>query len=177
MKKTGLIVLGLITGILFIIMGLWSMGNPLDAVEWMSFLFGALMIVSGIGDIVMYSQLSKDGAPGSVVSLISGILCVITGLLVLFNPLVGVFTLMILFPIWFMFHSISRLTVISAMRPVMSTSRYVLGLILNIIGIVLSFILMVSPGAILLSMSWIVGLIMILIGIDSIADSIRLIKE
>lgn len=177
MKKTGLFILGLIVGILFIIMGVWSLIYPVNAVEWLSFVFGALMIVSGIGDIVMYSRLSKEGAPGAVVSLVSGILCVITGILVLFNPLVGIFTLMALFPIWFMFRCISRLVTLSVMRPVLSNGRYTLGLVLNIIGIILSFLLMVSPAASLISMSWLVGLVMILIGINAIVESFRILRE
>ena len=171
-----LFVVDLIAGILFILMGIGSFAYPVDATLWLSLLFGILMIVTGISDIVMYSRLSKSGMPGSVVSLISGILCVITGVLVLFNPFVGVFTLMILFPIWFMFHCISRISVVTAMKDSISGGRYALALVLNIIGIVLSFILMINPAYSLLSLSWISSIIMIIIGIDSIAESIRVLK-
>ena len=63
------------------------------------------------------------------------------------------------------------------MRPALSNGRYTLGLVLNIIGIILSFLLMVSPAASLISMSWLVGLVMILIGIDAIVESFRILRE
>ena len=166
----------LIAGILFVLMGIGSFAYPMDATLWLSMVFGILMIVTGVCDAAMYSRLSKAGMSGAAVSLVSGILCIITGVLVLFNPFVGVFTLMALFPIWFMFHCISRIAVISAMRDTISGGRYALALVLYIIGIILSFILMVNPEYSLISLSWMASIIMIIIGIDLISDSVRVLK-
>ena len=99
---------------------------------------------------------------------VSGILSVVAGLLVMVYPSAAAWALTIFFPLWFIMHCISRLTHLGIIRYVAGSGYYYFSLILNIIGLVLGFLMLLQPALAFLSMGFVIGAYLILLGIDSL---------
>lgn len=160
--------LELILGILLIAFGIFALANPTSALGGMVILYGILAIITGIADIALYVKLERRTGFGPVISLITGILSVLAGILILIYPGAGQWAIAILFPIWFIAHSISRLANAGFTRLVAGTAHYIFTLIINILGIILGVMLFFNPVASMLSVAYLVGIYLIIVGIGSI---------
>lgn len=83
-------------------------------------------------------------------------------------PGAAAWALVILFPLWFIMHCISRLTHLGIVRYVAGNGYYYFSLVINIIGLVLGFLILLQPVLAVVSMSFIIGAYLILLGVDSI---------
>lgn len=63
----------------------------------------------GIVDILLYVRVERFTGFGPIVSLISGALSVMTGVMLLVYPNAGKWVMSLLFPLWFLAHCIGRL--------------------------------------------------------------------
>ena len=151
---------------------------------WMELILGILLIVLGIftflrpgsvltGAVLVYGvfalvKMERHTGFGPVVALVSGILSVIAGLLVMVYPSAAAWALTIFFPLWFIMHCISRLTHLGIIRYVAGNGYYYFSLVLNIIGLVLGFLMLLQPALAFLSMGFVIGAYLILLGIDSL---------
>ena len=97
-------------GILLIALGIFSFARPESALAGVTYLYGILALVTGIIDIVFYVKLEQRTGFGPGHSLAGGILSILAGLMILLYPSAGAWALVVLFPIWFIAHCISRLT-------------------------------------------------------------------
>ena len=79
----------LIVGILLILLGIFTFTRPQSALTGLVVLYGLLATITGIGDIVFYVKMEKHTGFGPTVSLISGILSVMTGLVLMVHPGAG----------------------------------------------------------------------------------------
>ena len=131
-------------GILLIALGIFSFARPESALAGVTYLYGILALVTGIIDIVFYVKLEQRTGFGPGLSLAGGILSILAGLMILLYPSAGAWALVVLFPIWFIAHCISRLTRLPLVRLAGRSGYYYFTLVLNILGIVLGFIMIVA---------------------------------
>ena len=89
----------------------------------------------GIGDILLYIRMERFIGFGPVISLISGIVSVMAGIMLVVYPGAGVMVLSVLFPIWFIAHCISRLSHAGTIRLFSGNGMYYTTLILNGVGL------------------------------------------
>lgn len=94
--------------------------------------YGILALITGVVDIAFYVKMEQRTGFGPVLSLVSGILSAVAGLVILFNLSSGAWVIAVLFPIWFIAHCISRLTQISCVRFSGGNGYYYFALISNI---------------------------------------------
>lgn len=85
-KLSGFGWLELAVGILLVILGIWAFMNPQMAMTGMIFAYGIAAIIMGITDIVMYIRVERYTGLGPLISLISGILSVMSGIMLLVYP-------------------------------------------------------------------------------------------
>lgn len=168
-RRSGFGWLELVIGILLIILGVFTLANPGFALSGLVALFGIIAIVMGVADIVLYVRVERFTGFGPIVSLISGILSVMSGIMLLVYPNAGRWVLSLLFPIWFIAHCISRLSQLNSIRFHAGNGMYYFTLIVNIIGLVLGILMVLRPLVSMLSIGYIVGFYLILLGVDSIA--------
>lgn len=109
-KLSGFGWLELIAGIAFVVLGIWAFMHPQVAMTGMVLAYGMAAVIMGIADIIMYIQIERYTGLSPVISLISGILSVMSGIMLLVYPAAGALVLTLLFPIWFIAHCISKLT-------------------------------------------------------------------
>ena len=100
----------LLTGILFVLLGIFTFIRPGSAITGLVFLYGILATLTGIADIVFYAKMENHMGFGPTISLVSGILSLLAGLMLLLHPGAGAWAMALLFPLWFITHCISRLT-------------------------------------------------------------------
>ena len=73
----------LIEGILLILLGFYSISHPGSALTGVVLLYGLVAIVTGIADIVFYVKVEEHTGFGPTVSLVSGVLSVMAGVMLL----------------------------------------------------------------------------------------------
>ena len=168
-RHSGFGYLELVLGIVLIVLGILAFVSPDLALTGLVFAYGVAAIVMGIADIVLYIQVERYSGFGPVLSLISGILSVMSGIMLVVYPGAGVLVLTMLFPIWFIAHCISRLTRLSHIRFVAGDGIYSLTLILNVIGLVLGFLMFLRPLLTLTTIRCFAGCYLLLLGIDGVA--------
>ena len=105
------------------------------------------------------------------VSLVTGVLGVMAGLVLMVHPGAGRWAIGLFFPLWFIAHCISRLTHLSVVRFIAGTAVYVFELIVNILGILLGISMLLTPQVTFLSMNLVIGFYLLLLGIDCIIEA------
>ena len=139
------------------------------ALKGMAFVYGVVAVVMGVADILLYIQVERYTGLGPMVSLIAGILSVMSGIMLLVYPQTGLWPWLLLFPIWFIAHCISRLTQVNHIRLASGDGMYYFTLVINIIGLILRMHDVFSAP--LLTLSYIrlfASAYLILLGVDSI---------
>ena len=150
--------LELVIGILLTILGVYSFFRPVDYLTTLIVLYGVAALVTGIADIIFYCKMERHIGFAPTISLATGVLGVMAGL-VLF------------FPLWFIAHCISRLTHLRVVRFLAGTTFYVFDMIISLLGIVLGVLMLLTPQVTILSMNLVIGFYLLLLGVDCIIEA------
>lgn len=169
-KGRGLLWLTIIISILMILLGIASFLSPEIAFSWVLIAIAVTAIVIGIMDIIIYVRIERYTGFVHILSLIAGILSVMSGLMMLSHPSAGIIAITILFPIWFLAHCISNIARLEALRIIARSVAYYISLVLNIIGIVIAVFMIIFPTS--RYVSWIIGTYLIVQGLDALLASI-----
>ncbi len=164
--------LELLTGIFMIVLGILVFVVPNLIMTSMIIFFGLAAIIMGITDIVLFIRIERYTGFGPILSLITGIVSVMSGVVLLIYPKLGAIMLTVLFPIWFIAHCISRLMQIHHIRLIAGNSMYFFTLIVNVIGIILGFMMLLSPLFTLSAIRCFAGCYLILLGVESILTAV-----
>ena len=108
--------LELIIGILLSALGIYSFFRPVDYLTTLIVVYGVAAFVTGIADIVFYCKMERHIGFAPTVSLVTGVLGVMAGLVLMVHPGAGRWAIGLFFPLWFIAHCISRLTHLSVVR-------------------------------------------------------------
>ena len=162
----------LIIGILLVILGVFTFIRPENTLTAIVIVYGLIAVITGISDIIFYVKAEKYTGFGPTISLISGIFSTMAGFMLMVYPGSGKWIMILLLPIWFIAHCISRLSHLNIIRITAGRRYYYFTLIVNIIGIILGFIMIIYPEISLFSVGFIIGTYFILLGIDSIVIAI-----
>ena len=163
--------LELIIGILLSALGIYSFFRPVDYLPPLIVVDGVAAFVTGIADIVFYCKMERHIGFAPTVSLVTGVLGVMAGLVLMVHPGAGRWAIGLFFPLWFIAHCISRLTHLSVVRFIAGTAFYVIELIVSILGILLGISMLLTPQVTFLSMNLVIGFYLLLLGIDCIIEA------
>ena len=136
--------LELVEGILLIILGIITLVFPTSAFWGFSIIYGVMAIVTGIADIIFYVKMEKYMGFGPVLALVSGVISVLAGAMLLMYPNAGQLVIIMLIPIWFIAHSIARLSHLPLIKLGAGKKFYIFSLVLNIIGIIMGLYCKIS---------------------------------
>lgn len=162
----------LIIGVLLVIVGIGTLIHPSRTLTGIVILYGVIAVVTGILDIVFYVRTERYTGFGPVVALISGILGIMAGIMLLVYPNAGKWVMVLLLPIWFIAHGISRLSHLRTLRYTAGKFCCYVTLAVNIIGIVLGCMMIIWPSIALFSVGFLIGTYLILVGIDNIVMAV-----
>lgn len=158
----------LMAGIVMIALGVASLARPSLAVTGLVYAYGAAGVIVGVTDILRYIRVERYTGFGPMVSLIGGVLSVMSGVVILVNPRVGMAVFSVLFAVWFITHCVSRLANLSHVRLMAGRGTYYAALVLNIIGLVLGAVLVVLPAASILTLGYLAAVYLIVLGAESL---------
>ncbi len=155
-------------GILLVILGILTLIIPADVLGGLTICYAVMAIITGARDLMFYCKSERYTGFAPCVSLITGIISIMSGIMLIAYPSAGVYILSLLFPLWLISHSIFQL--ISAdIISLFSTERSGrIARISGIIGLILGFILLIRPGVSKLITAVILSAFMIITGITSI---------
>lgn len=168
MKRSSFGWMEILLGILMVIMGIYSLANPVESLGVIVVAYAIVVIVNGIANFVMYCRLERHGGFGSAMMIVSGVLNLLIGVLLLFNVGAGAIALGILFPIWFLIHCISRLSNMDFVKSVGSKFEYWVALIANILGLIFALMILFNPFAGAIALIYFVALYLLIEGFSSI---------
>lgn len=167
-RRSGFGWLDLLLGIGLICLGILALVQPDWALTTLVVAYGIAAVVMGVTDILLFIRVERYTGLDPILSLISGVLSVMTGLMLVVYPHAGVLMLTVLFPIWFIAHVISRLMHLPQIRVVAGNGIYYLSLIIHIIGLILGIVMLFNPILTVTALRSLVGVYLLLLGIDSI---------
>ncbi len=171
-RRSGFGWLELAIGIILMILGILALVRPDLALTGLVFAYGVAAVVMGIADIILYIEVERYTGFGPILSLIAGILSVMSGLMLVLYPRTGVLVLTVLFPIWFIAHCVSRLAQLGHVRCVAGSGIYYFALSLNIVGLILGFLMCMRPFFTLVTLRWFASFYLILLGIDAVVMAV-----
>ena len=158
----------LILGTVLIILGVIMLKQPSGFLMWLVVVCGIIAICTGIADIILYVRMERFTGFGPVISLVTGILGFMAGFMLLVHPGAGTWAIAMVLPIWIIAHCISRLSHLNYVRFRLGTTYYYLTMIVNILGLIAGILLVFRPAITIFSIGFLVGLYLILEGIDCI---------
>lgn len=159
----------LIRGILAVAFGIIALVNPGSAILAFAIVFGAYAVVEGVVTAVQAVR-GRNELKSWGWLLVQGILSVIAGAVAFIVPgLVGVLGALVLLwtiVIWNIMHGAAGLrSAAGAASGSAKTVGIVAGILTILFGILLGVLIIVTPGAALLGLVWLVGIYAIVFGI------------
>lgn len=164
----------LIVGLLLILLGAFTLLRPEGVLTGAVVVYGVIAIVLGIRDLVVYARVARFTGFGPTLSLITGVLSVMCGVMLLANPNVGKWALTILLPIWFIAHCLAGLTRANLIRLVGNPFYYGYCMTVNILGLCLGFLMLFSPILSFLTLraiSYFAAFYLVLLGVESVVSA------
>ena len=171
-RRSGFAWLELVVGVLLIALGIWAFLEPDRALADMAVAFGVAAVAMGVADILLYIQVERFVGLGPVLSLISGIMSVMSGMMLLAYPRAGALALSLLFPVWFIAHCISRLTHLSHIRFIAGRGMYTFTLVIHLVGLILGFLMLLTPFFTPNILRVFACVYLILLGIDGVVTAV-----
>lgn len=158
----------LIIGIMLVVLGIFTFIRPGSTLTGIVILYGLVAVITGISDLIFYVRTERYTGFGPAVSLISGIFSIMAGVMLLVYPGAGRWVMVLLLPLWFIAHCVSRLSHLNFIRMTAGEIYYWFALIVNIIGIILGIMMIARPMLSLFSAGFLIGTYLILLGVDNI---------
>lgn len=162
----------LLEGILLIGLGIYSLFEPMQSLMGLMVLYGIGAVASGVGDIILYCRLEKYMGFGPTVSLISGVVSLLVGIVLMLHPGAGSWAALVLFPLWFLCRCIGRIAHLSYAKPMIGRGYFTFALIVNILGLILGVLMLVYPKLSLVSLNLILAFVLLLTGVDSLVEAL-----
>lgn len=161
----------LVLGVVLIALGILTFARPGSMVTGITVVYGIAALIMGIADIVIYIKVERYLGLTPLLSLVSGIMSVMCGIMVLAYPRAGQVILSVLIPIWFIAHCVARLSHLTAIRRIDGDFYYYFALVINAVGIAIGIFMLFCPpfafGAIHV-IECIAAVYLILLGADCI---------
>lgn len=162
----------LVLGVVTTVVGLVAVFSPSTALTWLAVLFGIWLVVSGIFQLVRAFGAGLEGADRTLL-LIAGVLSIILGVLCFRSSLGVVGLLVIIFGIAFVFRGL--VLIIDSFRHAPVEGRGS-GLLAGIVLVAAGVVLLVWPDVTSSVLVWIVGAVLILVGIFEIIGAFQVRK-
>lgn len=167
-RRSGFGWMELIAGIALVALGVLALVRPDWTLTGAVYAYGVAAVVMGIGDILLFIRVEHFTGFTPVLTLVAGILSVMSGVMLIGYPGAGIMILTVLFPIWFLAHCISRIGQLNRIRFVAGDGIFWFSLIVNIIGLILGCVMLFSPMLTMSTVSACAGVYLILLGVDAI---------
>jgi uncharacterized membrane protein HdeD (DUF308 family) len=160
----------LLRGVLAILLGIAAFAKPGMALNTLLMLFAAYFFIDGISNVIAAFSGKGDNEHWWVV-LIEGLLGIAIGVLTVFRPGTTGVVLLVLIAFWAIMTGILRIILAIRLRKEIE-GEWWLGLS-GLLGVLFGVIVMMKPGAGALSVLWMIGIWLILMGVALVLLSFK----
>lgn len=167
-KRTLAAWLSLLFGILAIALAIYMMANPVAAFGAAMIFLAVIVILDGIASIAFYARFKNATGIGATLTLISGIITIIVGLLMMFNLFATAVVISILLPIVFIVRCAVRLANLGFVKTALGNGMFWMLLALNILGIILGVIMLLNPAVTITAIPMIFCFYLLVLGVEAI---------
>lgn len=172
-ERNGFSVWLFITGIILILLGIFTFVRPDSVLTSAVVIYGIIAVVTGIFDIVVYARLCTFTGFAPMLSLISGIMSVMCGVLLISEPNMGRWAITVLLPVWLIAHCTSELAHAGRLS-FFGSFCYGASITINILGLILGCFMLLSPAMSFITLRavcYMLGFYLVLLGVESIVAS------
>lgn len=155
-----------IAGILMVVASFLLIRHPEKGLHAFVLVFGIVSILQGLVWLAGYSRF-RNFFSRSWVTLVSGILDIIVGILFLCSYDIGGLTIAYLFAIWFFVDSVVGI-VFSWHLKDFSNGYFIFSLVMNILSLIIAIFLILNPVIAALSLIWLVAFWLLVFGVNQI---------
>lgn len=163
----------LIAGILFVILGISFIAAPGAALVTTGMFIGVIMLISGIA-MASYA-VSLSGTEGWGWRLVEGIIDILLGIIIMWNPFASALLIPIAIGIWAIVRGVI-LFVDSFTYKKMGVNDWWGFLLLGVLAVIFGFIVLGNIGASAIVTGWMIGIMLLSIGIAGIYYSFKIRK-
>lgn len=157
-----------ISGLCMLALGIFSFVRPSSTLSGLAVVYGIIAVITGVCDILVYIKAERFTGFAPALSLVAGILSVMAGTVLIAHPSIGTRVLLVLFPLWFISHCISRLMHLDAIRFHTGKGYFYFSLVVNIVGLVLGIMMLFEPMYTIVTAGTLIGVYLIVAGVESI---------
>ncbi|KRL86316.1 HdeD family acid-resistance protein [Lacticaseibacillus pantheris] len=157
----------LLTGVLFIVAGVFFIRHPQIGLVTLTLLFASIAIIRGITILAGFTHLREFNPRLSWLSLLSGVIDLVLGVLFLFNVPAGIAGLTALFAAWFLIDSVTNLLNVGHLRG-FGMGWMLVSIILDVLTLFFALLLFMQPVLAAVSLASIVSIYLIIFGINAI---------
>lgn len=146
----------LLLAVLFFIAGWTALRNPLTTLIAMGLVFGVIAIVQGTSALAHYFELKKVMPRNPWFLIVIGVLDLVVGLYLVFNPAISVAFLPMLFAIWFLIDSVMNIVLALRLKE-SSRGWFWVRIILGVIGVIIGIALAGNLLAAIISVTYLIA--------------------
>lgn len=146
-----------------VVAGLIALIWPSATITVLALIFGIMLLVGGVMVVAIGSLARGDGGGSSVWTWVLGIIAIVSGLICIIHPGVGIWAIALGCVVWFMLTGIGCLFAAAA-----SPAHRVWFIILGVLSIAASIILLVNPSAALATVAIIAGIAFLIRGLGEL---------
>jgi len=166
-------ILPILTGIIFIISGIYIFRTPVDSYMTLATLFAIIFVVSGISEII--NAISNRRFQNWEWSLVEGLIDLLFGIILLSSPLLTATFLPVYFGFMIMLRSITGIGHALVIKK-MGNKSWIGPLIIGILGVILSLLMIFNPAFGGLTIIYYTAISVIMFGVLQIFFGITLKK-
>lgn len=166
--------LPLLIGVLFLIIGLYTMFSPAEAYVTLAILFSLSFIFSGLSDLI-FAIANRNEIDNWGWTLAMGILTLLVGIILYIHPEISMITLPFILGFLFLFRSVAGIGLALDMKAYGVQSWGYL-MLLGVLGIILSFLMIWNPLFAGMTLVALTGLTLLTIGIFHVILALKLKK-
>lgn len=169
MKSSKSFILSIITSLIFVILGLFLFVRPDATITTISYIIGIALLILGILSIIRYFK-SCFGISPFDFNLVYGVLVIIAGLYLIFNPLLLEVIFPVILGIWIIINAVTKFQY-SLILYKMKKSDFKYTLIISLLVFILGIILLINPLKSILLITQIIGIFIIIYAVLDIIDN------
>lgn len=165
----------ILMSVLLIIIATLLIFNPVQALNIMTTILGAILIAVGIMQVLMFFKVDKEFRAFSL-SLIFGIITLVIGCVFVFNPESIYKFLIVISGIWIVFESIIRLQIAIGIKDSMS-KIFNISVMMTVLTLVIGIVMIVNPFSAIEAVGMIAGIALLVNEIFNIISAVNLLKN
>lgn len=161
--------LSLITSLIFVMLGLFLFIRPDATITTISYIIGVLLLILGIISIVRYFR-SDYGINALDFDLVYGVLVIIAGLYLIFNPTMLASIFPVILGIWIIINSVTKFQYALVLKR-LNKNDWKYTLLISFLTFAWGIILLINPLESVLLITQVIGIFIIIYAVLDIIDS------